>query len=217
MSEMDQIRDFLSKSALQILTNIVSLLVYAAILFTYSWKITLIGFGLLVTLFLTIGLFKNRLKENYDVAFEAAKEAQSLVAEQVTAISSIKASGAEDIMRFRWEKVFLRGVQYRRKLQLQNTTIGGLIQFLVSATKVGTLWVSATMVVNNELSPGEVMAIVLYLDNMTFPMMGLAMLLIEYVTISVSAKKVNRVLHGEPEENIDNAAVKHSVNLHGKN
>ena len=72
------------------------------------------------------------------------------------------------------------------------------------------------MVVNNELSPGAVMAIVLYLDNMTFPMMGLAMLLIEYVTMSVSAKKVNRVFHGESEENTVNAAVKHSINLHGK-
>jgi ATP-binding cassette, subfamily B, bacterial HlyB/CyaB len=216
MAEMNQIRDFLSKSALQIITNVISLVIYAVILLTYSWKITLLGFGLLALLLLTVALYRNKLQENYDAAFEAAKEAQSLVAEQVTAISSIKASGAEDIMRFRWEKVFLRGVQYRRKLQLQNTAIGGMIQFFVSATKVGALWISASMVVSKELSPGSVMAIVLYLDNMTFPMMGLATLLIEYVTMSVSAKKVNRVLHGESEEKASNAAVKHSINLHGK-
>lgn len=216
MAEMEQIRDFLAKSAPQIIINVISLVVYSVILLSYSWKITALGFGLLALLFLTVTLYRDKLQKNYDAAFEAAKEAQSLVAEQVTAISSIKASGAEDIMRFRWEKVFLRGVQYRRKLQLQNTAIAGVIQFLMSATKISALWICANMVVSKELSPGQVMAVILYLDNMTFPMMGLAMLLIEYVTIKVSTQKVNRVFHGESEENAKNAAVKHSINLQGK-
>ena len=118
MAEMEQIRDFLSKSALQIITNIIALVVYSVILFTYSWKITLLGLGLLALLFITVGLYRNKLQENYDAAFEAQKEAQSLVAEQVTAISSIKASGAEDIMRFRWGK----GLFARRTIQAQTTT-----------------------------------------------------------------------------------------------
>ena len=154
--------------------------------------------------------------KNYEAAFEASKEASSLVAEQLAAVSSIKAAGAEEIMRSRWEAAFVRGVEYRRRLQLQNTAIGSIIGFLRAATKIGALWIAASLAVKGTLSPGSVMAVVMYLENMTFPMLALSGVLIEYLNVEISAQKVNRVFDAESEEPAHSAAVKHSIHLRGK-
>lgn len=216
LAEMGEIRAFLGNNAISIFTNIVSLVVYSIILWAYAWQITALGLGLLVSLLAIVYFSRNKLQQNYEAAFEASKEASSLVAEQLAAVSSIKAAGAEDIMRTRWENAFVKGVEFRRRLQLQHTAIGGVIGFLRSVTKIGALWIAASMVTEGKMTPGGVMAVILYLESMTFPIMALAGVLIEYLSVDVSAQKVNRVFHGESEESPTSAAVKHSIHLRGK-
>ncbi len=216
LSEMGQIREFLGNNAISILVNLASLVIYSVILWMYSWKITMLGFGLLIALLVTVFTSRRKLQQNYEAAFEASKEASSLVAEQLAAVSSIKAAGAEEIMRSRWEAAFVRGVEYRRRLQLQNTAIGSFVGFLQAATKIGALWIAASLAVKGTLTPGSVMAVVMYLENMTFPMLALAGVLIEYLNVEISAQKVNRVFDAESEEPAHTAAVKHSIHLRGK-
>lgn len=216
LQEIWTIRDFVSGSSIQSFTDVFSILIFTAVLFFYSWKVAVIPVLSLPIMILVRMCFKRRLAHNYDATFEADSASKSLLTEQISAITTVKALGAESSTRKSWETAFLRGVQSKRKAQLDVTAIGGLTGFLSRVTSVAGLWVAATLALQGELSLGQLFAISMYLEYIVSPISNIAGIFSKLEQVRTAFHKLSDVIQAEPEQPVTKTLQTYSLALKGK-
>jgi len=216
LDEIANVRNFLSGSSLRAVINLFSILAYGVVLIWYGWYVSAVAGALVLSLLLVRYLYKDRLHRRQREAYEADARAQSLLSEQISSMTTLKAQGAEEIMRRRWERAFLRGVERRRDLQIDSTTISGLASFLGSLAKVGAIYFTASLVLDGELQAGAILAVSMYMSNMIGPTKRLAELLSEWEDVKVSFDKIGDVFHGEEDQPPSRAQSTHAIKLRGK-
>jgi subfamily B ATP-binding cassette protein HlyB/CyaB len=214
--ELRKIREFFSSSTVSALIGLGSILAYAGILFVFSLPIALVGLGVVALLITVQVAGRAGLRRLHRQVFEADKKATSLLAETFAAITTVKASGAEDVLRGRWEQAFLDGVQARRRLELRTTAIQSSINLISGLGTSGVIWFACVAALEGQMSVGSILAVSMYLQAMLRPTASLSSLLSLFEETNVAFSKLEEVLDAEPEESPDEARVTHTTQLRGK-
>lgn len=216
LGEIWVVREFLSSSSIESIVQLFSVFIFIGVLFFYSWKVALVplvGVPLMVALQYA---YKSRLARNYEAAFEAQSRSKSLLAEQISAVMTVKALGMEKIARTRWEEAYLGSLVAQRRAQLALTSIGGLTGFLSRGTSVVGLWVAAYLALKGELSPGALLAVTMYLDNLVSPAAGLADVFSRFEQVKVAVRKLGELSEAPTEVAAGAAQTTYSFPLKGK-
>ena len=199
-NENARIRDFLTGRALGVTLDCLMIFVYLALMFYYNVKLTLLALvfipGYVILTLVATPIFKRQYRE----AFEKSAEADSQMVESVTGVGTVKASAAERSIRWKLEGLIVKSlnVQFRSALSgMATISIGNLLQTL---NTIILFWYGAHLVINDELSVGQLVAFNLLVANVTRPILSLVDLWREFQEINVAFERLNDVFDAKPEE-----------------
>ncbi|HCQ2607147.1 TPA: type I secretion system permease/ATPase, partial [Escherichia coli] len=103
--ELEQIRNFLTGQALTSVLDMLFSFIFLAVMWTYSYKLTLVVFLSLPVYIVWSLLISPPLKKRLDTKFARNAENQSFLVETVTAIGTIKAMAVTPQITHKWNKL----------------------------------------------------------------------------------------------------------------
>lgn len=214
--EVRRLRAFLSGNSVQAVLDLLSIAIFAAILFSYDRDIGYVSLAFFSAVVLVRLAMKNPLRKKLDATFWASAESKSMISEQVSAITAIRSCNAEGSMCERWEEMFVRGVKSRQSTVMiaASTQLG--VSILAAAARVGALYLAAMAAVDGKLTAGKILAVSMYLDRVIAPSSSLASLISELEGLRISFEKIAQVFRAPPERPASEAGNSHSLSFSGK-
>src|SRR5262249_51303644 len=172
--ELENIRNFLTSSALTFVIDLFFTVVFLAVMFYYSPLLTWIVIGsipIYVALSAAVTpLFRRRLEEKFD----RGAESQAFLVESVTGIETLKAMAVEPQMQRHWEEQLAGYVHSSFRVLSLGNWANQAVQ-LVSKVVTGlTLYFGAYLVIDGKLTVGELIAFNMLAGRVAPPVLRLA-------------------------------------------
>jgi subfamily B ATP-binding cassette protein HlyB/CyaB len=197
--ELEHIRGFLTGQALTLVLDAVFSLVFVAIMFAYSWKLTLVVLASL-PLYVAISLaVVPTLRARLNEKFARSAENQSLLVEAVTGVQTVKAGALEPQLARRWDNQLAAYVSagYRTSTLAAWAHEGiGLTGKLVGAA---TLWLGAHEVMAGALTVGMFVAFNMFAQRVAQPILRIAQLWTDFQQVGISMQRLGDILNTRTE------------------
>ncbi|GAB4383334.1 MAG: hypothetical protein Kow00121_45060 [Elainellaceae cyanobacterium] len=217
INELENIRQFLTGTALTVVLDSVFSVIYIVVMLLYSWVLTLVSL-LTVPLFVLLAVVASPLiRQQLRTKAERNAETQSYLVEVVSGIQTVKAQNMELRARWQWQQRYARYVSAGFKTVLTSTTAGSASNFLNQLSGLLVIWVGAYLVLNNELSLGQLIAFRIIAGYVTSPLLRLAQLWQNFQEVGLSIERLSDIVDAAPEadefdrQNIPMPAVKGAV------
>jgi subfamily B ATP-binding cassette protein HlyB/CyaB len=197
--EIENIRNFLTGSALTLVIDLFFTVVFLAVMATYSLFLTSV---VLVSIPLYIGIsaavtpiFRQRLDEK----FHRGAENQSFLVETINGIETLKATAVEPQMQRRWEEQLAGYVRSSfRVLSLGNWASQG-IQLISKLTTAAILFFGAHAVIEGRMTVGELVAFNMLAGRVAQPVLRLAQMWQDFQQTQISIDRLGDILNTPPE------------------
>jgi subfamily B ATP-binding cassette protein HlyB/CyaB len=199
VKELDNIRQFITGTALTVVLDIVFAVVYVIVMVIYSGLlsvVTLVAVLLYVLLSVIVTpIFRRRLNQR----FFAGTENQSFLIETVTGIQTVKSLAVEQQFIERYEGLLARYAKTAfASLNIGNIAgnLGSLIQNLFT---IAILWVGAHAVMDDKLSVGELIAFQMLSGQVISPILRLVSMWQQFQQTMVSVDRLGDIMNETPE------------------
>ncbi|MCU0536690.1 MAG: cysteine peptidase family C39 domain-containing protein [Hydrococcus sp. Prado102] len=200
VQENQKIQRFLIGQVLLAWLDFVTGFIYLGLMFYYNWRLTLLILLLIppiAILTLVATPFLRRISREF---FNALEDQSSTLVEMMTGVSAIKAAAAERELRWRWEGRLTNqlNVQFKgQKLAINLGIASGLINSLGG---LALLWYGATLVIQDQLTIGQLVAFNMMIGRVISPVLTLTDLWDELQEVLISVERLNDVFDNKSEE-----------------
>ncbi|WP_017651512.1 peptidase domain-containing ABC transporter [Fortiea contorta] len=215
IQETQKIQSFLTGQTLSILLDLLTLVVYLALMFSYSWRMAIFVLCTVPPFFILALASTSILRRISREIFNAGAQENSYLIESLTGIRTVRSLAIEQTVRWRWEELLNDLVKKSFNAQLISNNlqiISGVIQTFVNTA---LLWFGATQVIQGELTIGQLVAFNMLVGNVLSPFQRLSQLWNQLQEIVISTERINDVLEAEPEEDLQNKPRKSLGKLRG--
>ena len=205
MNELTTIRNFLTGTALTVILDAIFSMLYFAVMLYYSVLLTVIIFFTIPPLLLvTVGITPITQKLIRRRA-EASSRTQSLLVEILSGIQTIKLQNAEVSSRRKWEDRHLDTINQGFRAILANTASSNALQLINKVSSIIVIGVGASLVLNNKLTLGELIAFRILAGYVTQPMIRLASSWQNFQEMTLSLERIGDIVNQklEVEKNED--------------
>ncbi len=197
--ELENIRNFLTGSALTLIIDLFFTLVFFTVMFFYSPTLTLlvlcsIPFYVVLSIFFS-PILRSRIEEK----FRRGAENQCFLVEAVSGVETVKSLSVEPQMQRRWEEQLSGYVGSTFRASHINNVAGQLVQFVQKITLALVLWIGATLVMKGEITIGQLIAFNMLSGRVTQPILRLSQLWQNFQQARVSMEKLGDVLNTPSE------------------
>jgi subfamily B ATP-binding cassette protein HlyB/CyaB len=197
--ELENIRNFLTSSALTLAIDLVFTFVFLAVMVFYSPLLTWIVIASL-PLYIAISagatpLFRQRLDEK----FARGAENQAFLVESVTGVETLKAMAIEPQMQRRWEQQLAGYVAASFKVISLGNTASQVVQFISKLATAGILYFGAKLVIEGNLTVGELVAFNLLAGRVSAPVLRLAQVWQDFHQARLSIARLGDILNTPAE------------------
>ncbi|MDE2579949.1 MAG: type I secretion system permease/ATPase [Hyphomicrobiales bacterium] len=199
MRELETIRSFLTGQGLTSVLDLVFTLVFVAVLFIYSWKLTLIVLGAIPVYILIAALLRPLLRDQINEKFNRGARSQQFLVESIVGAQTLKASGVEPMIQAQWEERLAAYVRTSFDASMLGAIGQNLIQFVSKATTALILFLGAQSVINGELTVGELIAFNMIAGQVVQPILRLSQLWQDFQQVQVSVDRLGDILNAPPE------------------
>src|SRR5215468_9707415 len=197
--ELENIRNFLTSSALTLVIDLSFTFVFVAVMYVYSPLLTFLVLGSFPFYIgisaLATPLFQRRLDEK----FERGAENQAFLVESVSGVETLKAMAIEPQMQRRWEDQLAAYVTASFKVLSLANTASQLVQLVNKLMTAGVLYFGARLVINGDLSVGELVAFNILAGRVSAPVLRLAQIWQDFHQARVSVARLGDILNSRPE------------------
>ncbi|WP_316229201.1 type I secretion system permease/ATPase [Bradyrhizobium sp. SZCCHNR1070] len=197
--ELENIRNFITSSALTLVIDLAFTFVFLGVMFYYSPFLSWIvvgSFPFYVALSAGVTpIFRKRL----DVKFDRGAENQAFLVETVTAIQTLKAMAIEPQMQRRWEEQLAGYVGASFDVLSLGNWASQLVQFISKIVTALTLYFGAHLVIEGSLTVGELIAFNMLAGRVAQPVLRLAQLWQDFHQARVSVARLGDILNATPE------------------
>ncbi len=199
VQELENIRQFLTGTALTVFLDSTFSVIYLVIMFTYSVTLTWVALAV-IPLFAGMTLFTTPLLRRWlNETFNYGADSQSFLVETVTGIQAVKAHAAERTTRQRWEGLFARYVRTGFKASTVSNIGGHLGEFLTHLSYLLILWFGARLVMDQTLTIGGLVAFQMLSARVADPLVRLVQLWQEFQQVLLSVDRLGDILNADPE------------------
>jgi ATP-binding cassette, subfamily B, bacterial HlyB/CyaB len=207
--ELENIRNFLTSSALTLVIDLSFTFVFLAVMFLYSPLLTwivlasfpfYIGISALAT-----PLFRRRLDEK----FQRGAQNQAFLVESVTGVETLKAMAVEPQMQRRWEEQLAGYVAASFRVMSLGNTASQAVQLVNKLVIAGMLYFGAKLVIQGDLTVGELVAFNMLASRVSAPVLRLAQIWQDFHQARLSIARLGDILNAtaEPTYNPARAAL----------
>jgi len=193
--ELENIRQFLTGSALTVVLDIVFATVFVITMFFYSTTLSLITLAALpmfvgLSLFVT-PIFKKRLNHK----FACNSEVQSYLVESVTGIQTVKSLAIEPQLRHKWEGILANYVKASFYATILGNMASNMAQFIQKVANLAILWFGAHLVMDGTLTVGQLIAFQMLAGRVTDPVLRLANIWQDFQQVHLSIERLGDILN----------------------
>ena len=200
VQENHKIQRFLTGEALSISLDLLTVFVYVGLMFWYSWKMALLAL-VVVPPFILLALiatpFLQRISREI---FNASATESSYLIQSLTGVQTIKAMAIEQTVRWHWEELFRNSIKTNFSGQIISNNLQIFSATIETVATTGLLWFGAWLVIQNELTIGQLVAFNMLLGNVINPFRRLTVLWNQLQEVVIAVERINDVLEAEPEE-----------------
>ncbi len=199
VQELEEIRQFLTGTALTVVLDSIFSVVYLAVMFYYSPKLTGVAMAV-IPLFAILTLCATPVLRYWlNETFNRSADSQSFLVETITGIHSIKAHAAEKASRDRWEGLYARFVRTGFKASTTGNISNHIGDFLTSFSALLILWFGAQLVIKQELTIGQLVAFQMLSGHVTGPLLRLIQLWQTLQEVLLAVDRIGDILNVAPE------------------
>ncbi len=199
VQELENIRQFLTGTALTVVLDSIFTVVYLFLMAYYSLPLTGVALAVLplfaILTFISTPILRNWLNES----FNRNADSQSFLVETVTGIHSVKAHTAEKASRDRWEGLFARYIRTSFKASTTQNISGNIADFLTKLSYLLILYFGASLVIKQELTIGQLVAFQMLSGQVTGPLLRLVQLWQNLQQVLLSVDRIGDILNAAPE------------------
>jgi ATP-binding cassette, subfamily B, bacterial HlyB/CyaB len=199
MRELETIRHFLTGQGLFSALDFLFTGVFIAVLFMYSWKLTLIVVATIPIYILIAAFIRPPLKEKIEEKFNRGALSQQFLVETVVGVQTLKAAAVEPVMRAQWEEKLAAYVKTGFEATMLGTGGQMAIQYVDKLARALLLLFGAKAVIDGELSVGSLIAFNMIAAQVSQPVLRLSQLWQDFQQIQVSIEKLGDILNAAPE------------------
>ncbi len=207
--ELENIRNFLTSSALTLVIDLFFTFVFLAVMLLYSPLLTFVvlaafPFYIGISAFAT-PLFRARLDEK----FRRGAENQAFLVESVTGVETLKAMAVEPQMQRRWETQLAGYVGASFRVLKLGNTASQSVQLVSKLVTAGVLYFGAKLVIEGQLTVGELVAFNILANRVSAPVLRLAQVWQDFHQARLSVARLGDILNtpAEPSFNASRAAL----------
>lgn len=197
--ELENIRNFLTGQALTSILDLLFTGVFLAVMFYYSFWLTLIVLLSLPVYALWSASITPVLRARLNDKFARGADNQAFLVETISGIGTVKATAVDPRVTRTWDNQLAGyvGASFR-VTRLANIGQQG-IQLVQKIVSVGILFFGAKLVINGELSIGQLIAFNMLSGQVTAPILRLAQLWQEFQQVGISVERLGDILNTRTE------------------
>jgi ATP-binding cassette, subfamily B, bacterial HlyB/CyaB len=207
--ELENIRNFLTSSALTLVIDLFFTFVFLVVMFVYSPLLTFIVLGAF-PFYIAISaaatpLFRRRLDEK----FARGAENQAFLVESVTGVETLKAMAVEPQMQRHWEEQLAGYVSASFRVLSLGNVASQSVQLVSKLVTAAVLFFGAKLVIDGSLSVGELVAFNMLAGRVSAPVLRLAQIWQDFHQARLSVARLGDILNtpAEPTFNPGRAAL----------
>lgn len=197
--ELENIRNFLTSSALTLVIDLFFTFVFLSVMFIYSPALTaavLAAFPFYIGISAAATpLFRQRLDEK----FARGAENQAFLVESVTGVETLKAMAVEPQMQRRWEQQLAGYVASSFRVISLGNYASQIVQFINKVVTASILFFGAKLVIDNSLTVGELVAFNILASRVSAPVLRLAQMWQDFHQARLSVARLGDILNTPAE------------------
>jgi ATP-binding cassette subfamily B protein len=202
VNELENIRQFLTGTALTVVLDAVFSVIYIAVMLFYSWLLTIVALATVPLFALLTFIVAPLIRSQSRTKAERNAETQSYLVEVVSGIQTVKAQNIELKSRWQWQERYARYVSAGFKSVLTSTTAGSISNFLNKLSSLLLLWVGAYLVLNGQLTLGQLIAFRIIAGYTTSPLLRLIQLWQNFQETALSLERLADILDASTETEV---------------
>ena len=202
VAELEKIRNFLTGEALTTVIDTAFSVIYIAVMMFYSWLLTLIA---LIVVPVQVGitlvgapLFRRQFRK----AAEENARTQSHLVEVLTGIQTVKAQNVEMVSRWKWQERYAKYIDRSYEKTITGTALNQTGQVLQKLSQLMVLWVGASLVLDGQLTLGQLIAFRIISSYVTQPLLRLSTIWQRIQELRVSFERLADIVD-TPEESTE--------------
>lgn len=171
-----------------------SLIIAMCMAFVVSGTMALIYLGAVVVLGVVLGVLMNIAAKYYRKAFPEYDAMNESVEENVTAIRAVKAFAREPMQIDVFKVTSKRIYDIFMKAELVLSSVDPVIQTTVWGCLLLISWVGSHLIVQNQLTTGDLTSLLMYCMNILMSLVMLSMTIVMITMSAASARRIAEVL-----------------------
>lgn len=200
MHAVETVREFMAGAAVSVILDLPFLFVFAAVMFAYSWHLTLIALGILAVVAGLSVAVTPLLRERLNRQFLLGARNQAFLTEHVAGIETVKSLQMEPALERRYDDMLASyvsaGFATRQLSNSYNVTANAMEQ----AMTLSILCVGALLVMKNDgFTIGMLVAFQMFASRLSQPMLRLASLWQEFQQASIAVKRLGDIMNAPAE------------------
>jgi ATP-binding cassette, subfamily B, bacterial HlyB/CyaB len=206
INELENIRQFLTGTALTVGLDALFSVVYIVVMLFYSWQLTLVGLATIPVFVIITLIASPTVSKQLRTKAERNSDTQSYLVEVMSGIQTVKAQNIELRARFSWQERYARYVVAGFKTVVTSTLATSTSNFLNKLSSLLVLWVGSYLVLQGELTLGELIAFRIISGYVTSPILRLAQLWQNFQETALSLERLSDIVDTpqEAEQDRDN-------------
>ena len=199
INELENIRQFLTGTALTVVLDAVFSVIYIAVMICYSWLLTIVALAT-VPLFAMLTIFVAPVvRRQLRIKAERYADTQSYLVEVVSGIQTVKAQNIELKSRWQWYDRYARYISAGFNTVLTSSTASSASGFFNKFSSLLLLWVGAYLVISQQLTLGQLIAFRIIAGYTTSPLLRLIQLWQNFQETALSIERLGDILDATPE------------------
>lgn len=203
----ETIREILTSASISTILDVMMVVLYLGLMFYYNPKLTCVALIFIPLFILLTLIFTPIMKRNNQRQFEKEAISESSLVESIESIETIKSCTAETTTRWKYENLIVQYIKtdFRgAKLNMAMTAISTPLN-LLSSTVI--LWYGAHLVINGQLTVGQLMAFLALIGMVMSPIMGLIDMWQTLQDGFLSLQRLGDIYDAKPEEDPGKKAI----------
>ena len=197
--ELEQIRSFLTGQALTSVLDLAFSFIFLLVMWYYSGWLTLVVLASLPLYAIWSALISPILRARLNDKFARNADNQSFLVESVTAVGTIKAMAVEPQMTRRWDQQLAAYVHSGFRVTRLATIGQQGVQLIQKLVTVATLWLGARLVIDGQLTVGQLIAFNMLAGQVAAPVIRLAQLWQDFQQVGISVARLGDILNTPTE------------------
>jgi len=197
---VETIREFMAGAAVSLILDFPFLLVFVAVMFAYSWQLTLIALGVLAVIVALSIAVVPVLRARINRQFLLGARNQAFLTEYVAGMETVKSLQMEPRLEGRYDELLASYLSAGFATRQLSNTYNVIANALEQVMTLAILCVGALLVMRNDgFTIGMLVAFQMFASRMAQPMLRLAGLWQEFQQASIAVKRLGDIMDAPAE------------------